>query len=294
MIKIESVCLHRLKQKNMKKIFITSLLSFFSMALFAQEKAAKNTTSMKIVVDDNGKQQIIEKTFSDDELAQKEIKKFSDSLDVTMKQSNGKRKIVTININKNKDQFVTEEDGEKSKRIIIRRNNGRMGPEENDVMILRNDGRKGAIVKRFGRPGEDRMKNRLDDDDEIHVQVEDSRILGKSDLPPGKIMHFDEKRMKFIGKSMKEKRQSKTIKGLFANPNNPFNGKLNVRFNALQKGDVVISVTDVNGKEIVSESVKNFEGKYLGQVDLKKANSGIYFVRVVQNGDGMVIRVEVK
>ena len=281
MIKIESVCLHRLKQKNMKKIFITSLLSFFSMALFAQEKAAKNTTSMKIVVDDNGKQQIIEKTFSDDELAQNEIKKFSDSLDVTMKQSNGKRKIVTINVNKNKDQFVTEEDGEKSKRIIIRRNNGRMGPEENDVMILRNDGKRTKLMDRMGRPGMSPQE------DEIHVE------LGPQDLMPDRNMRFRAGKMR-ISKELREQRQSKTIKGLFANPNNPFNGKLNVRFNALQKGDVFISVTDVNGKEIVSESVKNFEGKYLGQVDLKKANSGIYFVRVVQNGDGMVIRVEVK
>lgn len=281
MIKIESVCLHRLKQNNMKKIFITSLLSFFSIALFAQEKAAKNTTSMKIVVDDNGKQQIIEKTFSDDELAQKEIKKFSDSLDVTMKQSNGKRKIVTINVNKNKDQFVTEEDGEKSKRIIIRRNNGRMGPEENDVMILRNDGKRTKLMDRMGRPGMSPQE------DEIHVE------LGPQDLMPDRNMRFRAGKMR-ISKELREQRQSKTIKGLFANPNNPFNGKLNVRFNALQKGDVVISVTDVNGKEIVSESVKNFEGKYLGQVDLKKANSGIYFVRVVQNGDGMVIRVEVK
>jgi hypothetical protein len=278
----------------MKKLFITGLLSFCSVAVFAQEKAAKNTTSMKIVVDDNGKQQIIEKTFLDDEMAQKEVKKFSDSLDAAMKQSNGKRKIVTIDVNKNREQFQTDEPGKKSKRIIIRRNEGGMGPENSDIMILRNEGSKGAIVKRFGRPGEDRMKNRLEDDDEIHVQVEDSRFLGKSDLPPGKIMQFNEKRMKFIGKSLKEQRQSKTIKGLFANPNNPFNGKLNVRFNAPQKGDVLISVTDVNGKEIASESVKNFEGKYLGQVDLKKANSGIYFVRVVQNGDGMVIRVEVK
>jgi hypothetical protein len=251
---------------------------------------------MKIVVDDNGKQQIIEKTFSDDEMAQKEIKKFSDSLDVSMTKSNGKRKIITVNVNKNRNEFSSGDSTKKSRRIIIHKDGADLLPQlesENDVMILRNDGSKGAIVKRFGRPGEDRMKNRLEDDDEIHMQVEDSRILGKSDLPPGNIMHFDEKRMKFIGKSLKEHRQSKTIQGLFANPNNPFNGKLNVRFNALQKADVVISVTDVNGKEIVSESVKNFEGKYLGQVDLKKANSGIYFVRVVQNGDGMVIRVEI-
>jgi hypothetical protein len=265
----------------MKKLFIAGIFSLATFSLFAQETIKKSNSSMKIVIDDNGKQEIIEKTFSDDDVAQKEIKKFSDSLDVAMKQSNGKRKIVTINVNKNKDQFVTEEDGEKSKRIIIRRNNGRMGPEENDVMILRNDGKRVKMMDHKGRPGMPLME------EEIQVEV------GPQDLMPDRNMRFRAGKMK-LPKEFKEQRQSKTIKGLFANPNNPFNGKLNVRFNALQKGDVVISVTDVNGKEIASESVKNFEGKYLGQVDLKRANSGIYFVRVVQNGDGMVVRVEVK
>jgi hypothetical protein len=278
----------------MKKLFIVGVFSLATLSVFAQDTIKKNATTMKIVVEDNGKQEVIEKVFTDDALAQKEIKKFSDSLDLSMKESNGKRKIITVNVNKNTNEFTTEDGGKRNKRVIIRRNDGEKGPESEDIMILRNDGRKGATIKRFGRPGEDRMKNNLSEDDEIHVQVEGSTILGKSDLPPGTFMHLGEKRMKFIDKSLKEQRQSKTIKGLLAHPNNPFNGKINVRFNAIQKGDVMISVTDVNGKEIASESVKNFEGKYLGQIDLKKATSGIYFVRAVQNGDGMVIRVEVK
>lgn len=290
------VSLQGLKHNYMKKIFIVGLLSLATFSVFAQEASKKNMTSMKIVIEDNGKQEVIEKEFSNDAIAQKEIKKFSDSLDVSMKQSNGKRKIVTINVNKSKDEFSTLSDvpGKESKRIIIRRNKDGMGPEGNDVMILRNDGRKGAIVKRFGRPEDDMRKGKLDDDDEIHVQVDGSKILGKSDLSPGTIMQLEERRFGFPDKPKKNKGFSKTIQGLSANPNNPFNGKINVRFHAIEKGDVVISVTDVNGKEVATESVKNFEGKFLGQVDLKKANPGIYFVRAVQNNDGLVIRVEVK
>ena len=76
---------------------------------------------MKIVIDDNGKKQIIEKIFSDDELAQKEIKKFSDSLDISMKQSDGKRKIVTVNVNKNRSEFSPSDSTKKSRRVIIQR-----------------------------------------------------------------------------------------------------------------------------------------------------------------------------
>jgi hypothetical protein len=40
--------------------------------------------------------------------------------------------------------------------------------------------------------------------------------------------------------------------------------------------------------------VKDFQGDYLGQIDLKKAGAGVYFLRVTQGNDGAVRRVEVK
>ena len=90
-----------------------------------------------------------------------------------------------------------------------------------------------------------------------------------------------------------QKNGSKTIIGLISYPNKPFNGKLNVRFKAPEKGNVTISVTDVNGKEIASEQIKDFSGLYLGQIDVKKSGAGVYFVRVTQSNDGAVRRVQV-
>ncbi len=90
-----------------------------------------------------------------------------------------------------------------------------------------------------------------------------------------------------------QKNGSKTIHGLISYPNKPFNGKLNVRFKAPEKGIVTISVTDVNGKEIASEQIKDFSGLYLGQIDVKKSGAGVYFVRVTQSNDGAVRRVQV-
>jgi hypothetical protein len=100
-------------------------------------------------------------------------------------------------------------------------------------------------------------------------------------------------KMKGMRKMMQEK-GSKTIQGLSGKQNQPFNGKLNVRFNAPSKGNVSIAVSDVNGKEIATESVKDFQGNYLGQIDLKKAATGVYFLRVTQGNDGAVRRVEIK
>jgi hypothetical protein len=68
---------------------------------------------------------------------------------------------------------------------------------------------------------------------------------------------------------------------------------LNVEFTAPEKGNVTIAVTDVNGKEIASEVLKDFQGDYLGQIDLKKAGAGVYFLRVTQGNDGAVRRIKV-
>ena len=52
-------------------------------------------------------------------------------------------------------------------------------------------------------------------------------------------------------------------------------------------------MTDVNGKEIATEQLKDFQGVYLGQIDLKKSGPGVYFIRVSQANDGAVRRVKI-
>lgn len=84
---------------------------------------------------------------------------------------------------------------------------------------------------------------------------------------------------------------SKTVKSLNAYPNKPSNNKLNVKFLAPEKGDVTITVTDINGKEIGKEKIKDFSGEYIGQIELKGIVKGTVFVTVVQGADGTVKRV---
>lgn len=91
-----------------------------------------------------------------------------------------------------------------------------------------------------------------------------------------------------------EKQKPSTIQGLEVRQNLPFNGKLNVRFHTKEKGPVQIAVSDVNGKELATENIKDFTGEYLGQIDLKKSIAGVYFVRVSQNNDGQVRRIKVE
>lgn len=85
-----------------------------------------------------------------------------------------------------------------------------------------------------------------------------------------------------------------TVRGLDAYPNNPDRTLLNVRFTAPAKGDVSITVTNPKGKEVARREVKDFSGEYVGQIDLGKNASGVYFITVTQHDDGAVKRIVVQ
>jgi len=156
-----------------------------------------------------------------------------------------------------------EKDGD---NIIIHRAEGGMAPRENKrVMIFR------------GKDGEAITEN-IQGPEEFNIQLDG----------PGKGMRdFMAIHENILGEG------SKTVQGLKITPNKPFNGILSIKFQAPEKGNVSISVSDVNGKEVASSQLKDFQGEYLGQVDIKKAGTGVYFVRVTQGNDGAVRRIKV-
>lgn len=252
----------------MKYLFTTALAICISAAAFAQEK---QEATVKIVVIENGKERIIEKKFSDSDKADAEVKKFSDSLEINVNAASGKRKIIRMDVNKSHSRMSDQPgnviierieggaEGGPDKRVIIRRGGPGMAPD-NEIMTF--------LGKQSPMPNQ------------FNIELDDP--MGR----PGM-------KMKGMRKMMQEK-GSKTIQGLSGKQNQPFNGKLNVRFNAPSKGNVSIAVSDVNGKEIATETVKDFQGNYLGQIDLKKAATGVYFLRVTQGNDGAVRRVEIK
>jgi len=259
---------------------------------FAQE--TKKEATIKIVVIENGKEKVIERKYSDIQKADDEIKKLSDSLDMKMSGGGKKNKIVRIEVNKNdrrgggpegKELNIITEDfkgdmgpgGPGKGRMIIRRMN--KGENPADVLIFRDND---SINPNRGPRGNFDMQG----------PPPFGKIMGGRKIMRGAMAH---RRMEGRNKMGFEhqKNGSKTIHGLIAYPNKPFNGKLNVRFKAPEKGNVTISVTDVNGKEIASEQIKDFSGLYLGQIDVKKSGAGVYFVRVTQSNDGAVRRVQV-
>ena len=221
--------------------------------------------------------------------------------------SGGKNKIVRIEVNKDDRRGGRPQmEAREGKELMIR--------EGKELNIITEDfkgdlgpGGPGAgrmIIRRMNKGGNPADVLILRDNDSINPNMGPRRNFDMQGHPPiGKFMK-GRKTMRggmafgrMGGRNKMEfenqKNGSKTINGLISYPNKPFNGKLNVRFKAPEKGNVTISVTDVNGKEIASEQIKDFSGLYLGQIDVKKSGAGVYFVRVTQSNDGAVRRVQV-
>ena len=285
------------KQKCMKNLLLTSLITLLGISSFAQE--AKKEATIKIVVIENGKEKVIERKYSDIKKADAEIQKLSDSLDLKISTGGGKNKIVRIEVNKDD-----------------RRGGGSQfkGPEGKELNIITEDfkgdlrpggpGARRMVIRRMNKGGNPADVLILRDNDSSKTNMGPRRNFDLQGPPPFERFMEGRKRMKgamAFGRMGGRNKMgfenqlngSKTINGLISYPNKPFNGKLNVRFKAPEKGNVTISVTDVNGKEIASEQIKDFSGLFLGQIDVKKSGAGVYFVRVTQSNDGAVRRVQV-
>ena len=229
------------------------------------EKDQKTNIRIRITEDENGKVKKIERSYQLGAMTAEEkdafVEKVLDSL------GRDKRKKQTISIDMN--------DGDQ------------------DVMAIKKR-RKEIIDHRDERePLAYHWKNDLPfdfDSERFHTQMRD---FGRDFKPRAKVLMKD---MENFGDRMgdifeKEMGKPANVRALNVYSNNPDNGIINLRFSVPEKGDVTISVTDTKGKEVGKKEIKDFEGEFVGQVELKKQTKGTLFVTVVQNEDGAVKRI---
>lgn len=238
----------------MKKTFFVFVATLLGTAAFAQTE--KNENRVRIVTIENGQKKVIEKNFSDEKDIAGEIKIIEDSLNA----KGGKNKTITVDVRRNRIM------SDRPEREIME------GPQK-EMRVFKFKGGEG-------------------NEDIIHIMPD---APGAPGIPGGPMNLKLRKLHKNIPgfKGMSKEQMSTTVHGLHIQPNAPFNGKFNVHFTAPEKGNVSIVVTDVNGKELATEQIKDFQGDYLGQIDVKKSAKGVYFIRVTQGTDGAVRRVKV-
>ncbi len=83
------------------------------------------------------------------------------------------------------------------------------------------------------------------------------------------------------------------ILGLNVYPN-PASDKFNVRFEAQTQSNVVINVTDMAGKVVLSNTMNNVNGVQTVEMNTKGLNAGIYLVNVNANGVNSTKKLTIK
>lgn len=240
-----------------------------------EDQDKKTSIKIRVMEDDNGKTRDIEKSYevgalSDDE-RQKFIDKVLDSLNVDKK---GKQTI-SITVDDGNDDIIAK----KRKKVIVDHRDPR------EPMAFHWD---------------DDFKYDLDwSSDKLRENMKIAeKNFERNFHPKAKMMIRDmEDLSRNLGKSfeaawdMRDNAKPASIRSLNAYTNNPADDVLNLRFSVPEKGNVTVTVTDTKGKEVGKKEIHEFEGEYVGQIELKKNTKGTLFVTVVQNEDGAVKRV---
>lgn len=270
-------------QKLTWSLLLVAAPALLSVAQAQSDKKTKTDdsdkkTSIRIRVseEDNGKVRDIEKNYQVGALSDDERQKFIDKV------------LDSLNVDKKRKQTIsiTVDDG----------NDGIAARKRKKVTIDHRDPREPMA---FHWDGD--FKYDLDWDAEkfSHDMKKIEKDFNKNFHPKAKMMLRNmEDFGRDFGKSFdyawdnnNENTKGASIRSLNAYTNNPADDVLNLRFSVPQKGNVTVTVTDTKGKEVGKKEIHEFEGEYVGQIELKKNTKGTLFVTVVQNEDGAVKRV---
>ena len=279
----------------MKNIITTALMLTLGMSAMAQKSISQNIDEKngKMIIhiesSENGKKEIFDKSYNVEGMSDSEkdrlINRITDSLSNPLGEGRNKQFKLKIDRYENRDRDSDDDSnhpfslnspqGKSKKKMQIYKDGKRVEKDldsdgDNDVTIF---------FKNFGDDMEKRFKNF--DEKKMLSSIEPMIKNFKGNLD------VDLKDFDFLN-------ESKTVKALKIYPNKPFDNKLNLKFHAPVKGDVNVIVTDINGKEVGSQKFKDFQGDFIGQVDLKKNVKGTVFVTVTQGEDGTSKRVVIE
>ncbi|MGL5888860.1 MAG: T9SS type A sorting domain-containing protein [Bacteroidia bacterium] len=72
---------------------------------------------------------------------------------------------------------------------------------------------------------------------------------------------------------------------------NPNNGVFNLSFNATNRADVAVYVTDLTGRAVYNQTMQGAQGRVMNEVNLANLSKGVYMLSVVYEGKAYVEKV---
>ena len=257
----------------MKTTLITAALLLGTALVTAQEKK-QATVRIKKVENINGVERITDTTYTTDDAS-------------AIKVENG-----TVNI----EEISTGKGGEMKKIIII---NDEKGGNDADVKIIRkgeSTDMDAEIEKALKEAGVDPNAKGVQ---KMIIVNEDGKSCGdkKGEKKVTKVVVI--KNVKITdadATELKKIDQNNSTDGKLALEKmnfypNPNNGKFNLSFSLPEKGNTEITILNIEGKKVYSESLPNFVGAYDKEIDISKNPKGVYFVRIEQGKHAQVKKV---
>jgi hypothetical protein len=251
------------------KLMLSGLLcaaSLFCQESFAQKGTDDKKSTIRIKASENkdGKMKNIEKKYEVGDMTDRERKEFIDRAIDSLDLSKDHPRNLSITVDGDDERSM----GRKRRKVIV----DRPGNHEATAFSWNED---------------------------FHFDTEKwrdhARNFEREFKPKARVMMRD---MEDFGDRMgefwsRELGKPASVRDLNVYANNPDDGVLNLRFQAAQKGDINVSITDTKGKEVARKEIKDFSGNFVGQIELKKNTKGTLFVTVIQNEDGATRRVVV-
>ncbi|MPR33927.1 T9SS type A sorting domain-containing protein [Salmonirosea aquatica] len=256
------------------------------------QSADENKTTIQVTVKEkkDGRTEVKERRYEVNPMSDSEQKKFVDKVLDSLGVDGKGQQQVSIIVNDNEGKIRVESRGAGAPTLANRNQRQRVeirSRDQNEPLIL--DWRDGEHQFHFDT---DELRSSVR---RMQRDLEPGLNELRRNIEPG--LNTMQRRFEGFGDRMNglwTTESASSIRSLNTYPNNPDNNLLNLRFSTPDKGDVHITVTDTQGKEVGKKTIKDFSGEFVGQIELKKNTRGTLFVTVVQNEDGMVRRVVIK
>lgn len=269
-------------QKLTWSLLLVAAPALLSVAQAQSDKKPKKDddgkkTSIRIRVseDDNGKTRDIEKSYQVGALSDDERQKFIDQVLDSLNVDKKRKQTISITVDDGNDGIAAR----KRKKVIIDHRDPR------EPMAFHWDGDFKYDLDWDSKKFSEDMKKLERNFNDIHPKAK-MMMRDMGDLGRNFSKNFD-----LAWDNHDNNVKASSIRSLNAYANNPADDALNLHFSVPQKGNVTVTVTDTKGKEVGKKEIHEFEGEYVGQIELKKNTKGTLFVTVVQNEDGAVKRV---
>ncbi|MCF8378337.1 MAG: T9SS type A sorting domain-containing protein [Bacteroidales bacterium] len=159
--------------------------------------------------------------------------------------------------------------------------------DDGEVVIIKSDEREIDIDHHPGKNVFIHQSEDMEGDHDVFVEVikkkdgEETTTV-KSTIIVKTISEDDKSSMEKSGVELEPKGSEKLeLANLKFHPN-PNEGKFTLEFTTKDKNDTHIQIFNTSGEKVYREKIKNFEGKYKGEIDISQEKAGTYFLQITQ------------